>query len=533
MKRAFKDACNKRFGTQRGVTLFMALIVLSALTLASIAVMRSVDTGNLVTGNMAFQMGAVSANDAGIEAASQKLLYLATSGLTDTSSSAHYYSANYDPALREPAALAGAPMSLTNIQGTGNDAKYWLERMCRNTGPANATHCVLQPGRDTPYYRATVSVTGPRNTVVVTQTTIETPGNFVPEHALITEKALQLSSTITVGGAAGHVHSNTHVNMSGSTTLTLVGGTVSAVGPPNAATPSGVVNSGAFAGGISNNAPTKTIPEFNPTSFKQYADFTLHRDGQVSNHDGDILMTAAQGQAGTKWLGWKYTPPGVGAAGAVEEPGTPPTAAGINRLATWELLDDSSWSSGLLYVEGHAYVASSPGTTGDPAKGPSPWVISILATGNIRINNANIQDYRSEQFLRWATKSAPPTAYSPVPNPYDNPTAPARPAWTNGITVVPIGVQNLFLVAGLDLKFDGTVNQVGPEALMTAREQMSISGTTTLRGSVMVADKYAISSFLTQDQVSGTTSITYSGNLLTPMITGDPRRTAWRQMVQR
>ena len=253
----------------------------------------------------------------------------------------------------------------------------------------------------------------------------------------------------------------------------------------------------------------------------------------VTNHDGDVLMTAAQGQAGTKWLGWKYTAPSAGAASALEEPGTPPTAANIDRLATWELLDDSSWSSGLLYVEGHAYVASSPGTTGNPAKGPSPWVISILATGNIRINNANIQDYRSEQFLRWATKNAPPTAYSPVPNPYDNPTSPARPSWTTGTTVIPIGVQNLFLVAGLDLKFDGTVNQVGPEALITAREQLAISGTTTLRGAVMVADKYSISSFLTQDQVSGTTSITYGGNLITPMVIGDPRRTAWRQMVQR
>ncbi len=419
------------------------------------------------------------------------------------------------------------------INGTGNDAKYWLERLCRNTGPADASHCVLQPGRDTPYYRATVSVTGPRNTIAVTQTTIETPGNFVPEHALITERALQMSSTISIGGNAGHVHSNTHVNISGSTTLTLVGGTVSAVGPANPATPSGVVSSGSLVGGISNNAPTKVIPEFIPTAYKQYADFTLHRDGRVTNHDGDMLMTAAQGQAGTKWLGWKYTAPSVGAASALEEPGTPPTAANIDRLATWELQDDSSWSSGLLYVEGHAYVVSSPGTTGNPAKGPSPWVISILATGNIRLNNANIQDYRSEQFLRWATKSAPPTAYSPVPNPYDNPTSPARPAWTTGTTVVPIGIQNLFLVAGLDLKFDGTVNQSGPEALMTAREQLSISGTTTLQGSVMVAGKYAVSSFLTQDQVSGTTSITYAGNLLTPFITGDPRRTAWRQMVQR
>ena len=54
---------------QRGVVLFIALIVLVAMTLAGLAMMRSVDTNNLIAGNLAFKNAAVSAGDAAVEAA--------------------------------------------------------------------------------------------------------------------------------------------------------------------------------------------------------------------------------------------------------------------------------------------------------------------------------------------------------------------------------------------------------------------------------------------------------------------------------
>ena len=55
--------------TQRGVVLFIALIVLVAMTLAGLGMMRSVDTNNLIAGNLAFKNAATSAGDAAIEAA--------------------------------------------------------------------------------------------------------------------------------------------------------------------------------------------------------------------------------------------------------------------------------------------------------------------------------------------------------------------------------------------------------------------------------------------------------------------------------
>src|SRR4029450_482258 len=54
---------------ERGAILFIALIVLVAMSLAGIALMRSVDTNVLIAGNLAFRQGATSAGDWGIESA--------------------------------------------------------------------------------------------------------------------------------------------------------------------------------------------------------------------------------------------------------------------------------------------------------------------------------------------------------------------------------------------------------------------------------------------------------------------------------
>ena len=48
---------------QRGVILFVALIVLVAMSLTGIALIRSVDTNVLVAGNLAFRQGATAAAD--------------------------------------------------------------------------------------------------------------------------------------------------------------------------------------------------------------------------------------------------------------------------------------------------------------------------------------------------------------------------------------------------------------------------------------------------------------------------------------
>ena len=58
---------------QAGITLIIALIALVALTMAGIALVRSVDTGNVIAGNFAFRQSSMQATDTGVEAAFTQL----------------------------------------------------------------------------------------------------------------------------------------------------------------------------------------------------------------------------------------------------------------------------------------------------------------------------------------------------------------------------------------------------------------------------------------------------------------------------
>jgi len=74
---------------QRGVVLFIALIVLVAMSLAGIALIRNVDSGQVIAGNLAFRQAAMHVGDIGIEAGrawllsqSSTTLYNDTPGVT-------------------------------------------------------------------------------------------------------------------------------------------------------------------------------------------------------------------------------------------------------------------------------------------------------------------------------------------------------------------------------------------------------------------------------------------------------------------
>lgn len=67
--------------SQRGVVLLIALIILVAMTLAGIGMMRSVDTGGMIAGNMAFRQATMQASDAGIVAAFNQLVLAANSSV--------------------------------------------------------------------------------------------------------------------------------------------------------------------------------------------------------------------------------------------------------------------------------------------------------------------------------------------------------------------------------------------------------------------------------------------------------------------
>lgn len=188
---------------QRGVVLFVALIVLVAMTLTGIALIRSVDTNVLVAGNLAFRQGATAAADWGVEAARVFLRTTLTANknaLDNDQPTSNYY-ASWQATLDMIGTGIGTPFdwaASTTTVGTdsaGNEVRYVLHRMCQNpgVGTSSGTNCVRTsgttgssaadgatkgtvsyggaplPAPTVIYYRVTVRILGPRNTLSFVQ----------------------------------------------------------------------------------------------------------------------------------------------------------------------------------------------------------------------------------------------------------------------------------------------------------------------------------------------------------------------------
>ena len=172
---------------QRGVVLFIALIVLVAMTLAGVAMMRSVDTNVLIAGNLASRNAAVSAGDAGIEAA-RNWLSAQSSGTLINDQAPGYY-ANWQDAFDPKTFNWTANAQLLGTDTNLNRIYYVIHRMCEESAKTvDATDCYKvqttatgstkgggaygsQPlsGAVLPYFRITARVEGPRNTVSYVQ----------------------------------------------------------------------------------------------------------------------------------------------------------------------------------------------------------------------------------------------------------------------------------------------------------------------------------------------------------------------------
>lgn len=190
---------------QRGVVMMVALIVLVAMTLAGIALTRSMDTTNMIAGNMAFKQASVQSADAAVE---QALSFLEANGGTgilggDLLASGYRASVDYAPPSMDTfwsnMESVNSVCYLNNGSCTNNKANavedssgnvrgYVIERMCQGTVCASVQHQVQSGGccegpdcGDVPCYsndqmfRITVRVTGPRNTSTYVQTFVTQP----------------------------------------------------------------------------------------------------------------------------------------------------------------------------------------------------------------------------------------------------------------------------------------------------------------------------------------------------------------------
>lgn len=180
---------------QSGMSLFIAMIALLALSLAGIALVRSVDTANVIAGNLAFRQGTLHASDVGIETA-----YSTLGTIVTTSLDANYPggcatgACNYYPTKQAAVDARGIPTIInwanvpTITVNSSYSVKYVIDRLCTGVIPVTNINgqCSASPssgagsgskkagatvftGGQLIYYRISVQVTGPRNTTSYVQ----------------------------------------------------------------------------------------------------------------------------------------------------------------------------------------------------------------------------------------------------------------------------------------------------------------------------------------------------------------------------
>lgn len=184
---------------ERGVVLFISLVVLVAMALATMALFRSVTGGLLVAGNLGAKRAATTAADLGIEEA-RTWMMSGGPGNTEANQPSIGYYAEYDmfggTAIASLAALMDATWSDANSRlVTGHPfaqetIRYVVHRLCVDEGAVNAGTCVMadasgagstkavpnpQKGPETGtgkvFYRVIARIEGPKRTVSFVQTT--------------------------------------------------------------------------------------------------------------------------------------------------------------------------------------------------------------------------------------------------------------------------------------------------------------------------------------------------------------------------
>jgi type IV pilus assembly protein PilX len=197
---------------QRGVVLMIALIILVVMTMGGIALIRTVDTTNLIAGNLAFQQAATRSGDRATEDAVQNFLevnvpdkfhnddalngYIASTPTSGNPSNWDTYWKTYlNP---NPVSVPVATKSCVDHVCTlptdfaGNTVSYTIQRLCLTAGDPLmfTTGCSNAPDKNATrggslasgalplpepvkyYYRITARVAGPRNTTSYVQTIV-------------------------------------------------------------------------------------------------------------------------------------------------------------------------------------------------------------------------------------------------------------------------------------------------------------------------------------------------------------------------
>ena len=207
---------------QRGVSLIFALIALVVVSLAAVALVRSVDTSSLVIGNLGFKQDATSAASQAAEAAVAYInANVGTNLQTDQAASGYYASSRDTLDMTGQASTnnnrtvvdwngSGScslypvgsfsncvkPSAEISLNGGANTARYVITRLCATEGAPSAVDCAAPIGSkltgggnkgaqgygggtietivsNSQYYRIVVRATSARGTVSFTETMVQ------------------------------------------------------------------------------------------------------------------------------------------------------------------------------------------------------------------------------------------------------------------------------------------------------------------------------------------------------------------------
>jgi hypothetical protein len=138
---------------QRGIVMFVALVSMVILSLAGIGLVRSVDTGSAVAGNIAFRQASVVAVNRAIEESVDALYKSATINTIADDLPRHYYASLQlgEKPDGTPNALSGTYPPPAYTMGVWQDpsnlveVRYVIERVCSAAGATSIATCDLMP----------------------------------------------------------------------------------------------------------------------------------------------------------------------------------------------------------------------------------------------------------------------------------------------------------------------------------------------------------------------------------------------------
>lgn len=179
--------------------MIIALLAMVILLISAVAMVRSFDVSQVISGNLAFKRDLVNQGERGIAKAMALLKSgaLADESVRENNSTANNYSASMlttngrgvPNVLISDTAYSTAAFTASDITDTTTSVtiRTVIDRQCAAAGPFSASSCVYVPGSSdkggtnwlkkagsefAPVYRISVRVSGPRNTQVFLQSTV-------------------------------------------------------------------------------------------------------------------------------------------------------------------------------------------------------------------------------------------------------------------------------------------------------------------------------------------------------------------------